>query len=86
MEYITFKNKWGQTNKLWVTKEGNKFFCYRLDNINYKSNDMGDFDPPKEYKTFNGKSYEDRLSAEHAIEAYIDIGIKAGVYTDKKIV
>lgn len=93
MTYITFKNRLGETHKIWATKKGNGFICYRKDNIfnkNAITNTVNNFDSSSlavspDYEFFGGKTFETKEDADNYIISYVDRGIKAKVYFDKEV-
>lgn len=93
MTYITFKNRLGETHKIWATKKGNSFICYKRDNI-FNKNAIADMangfndsslSIPSEYEFFGGKTFETKEDADSYIISYVDRGIRAKVYFDKEV-
>ena len=89
MQYITFVNKLGQVHKMWSSKEGNYFICYRKDDVEAKPSIFEQeegIDSHKEYKMWPTKKFINKDEADSFIVRYVDQGIKAGIFRDKKII
>lgn len=89
MQYVTFANRLGQVHKMWSSKEGDYFICYKKDNIEAKPSIFEQeegIDSRKEYKMWPTKRFTDKDEADNFIIRYVDQGIKAGVFRDRKIV
>lgn len=75
---------------MWSEKVGNLFKCYRKDNINDSFEDAEDEDYEamchKEYIMWDDKKFLKKEDADLAILKYVDLGIKAGIYTNKEVI
>ena len=89
MQYITFVNKLGQVHKMWSSLEGVFFICYRKDDVEAKPSIFEQeegIDSCKEYKMWPTKKFTNKDEADGFIVRYVDQGIKAGIFRDKKII
>lgn len=88
MQYVLFTNRLGKTHKMWSKKEGNLFVPYKQDDI-YAKRDVEDelyyATKYQEYKMWANKKFSTKDESDEAILKYVDLGLKAGIFTSKEI-
>lgn len=74
MEYVTFTNAAGIEHKAWARKDGDNFICLKLEDASSQPE-----------RLWPQKVFTNKEEADDAILKYVEIGIKAKVFKNKRV-
>lgn len=74
MEYVVFTNTAGIEHRMWSRPEGDNYVCMRLE-----------AEGKEPEKVWSHRKFSNKEEADKAILSYVDKGLKAKIFTKRRI-